>query len=141
MKKNYHYGYNRTLVSFARSNRKQENDAERLLWYYVRNRQLGGYKFRRQYPIHNYIIDFYCDELKLAIELDGSQHNENKLYDEERDLALKALGIRVIRFWDYDVFQNTNNVLEQILIVIEEVLAKEPHPNPLLRGEGIIQKK
>lgn len=146
----YKYTYNKTLLSYAKSNRKEDNDAEHHLWYYLRNRRLGGYKFRRQFPVNNYILDFYCSEKKIAIELDGSQHTEHEFYDKRRDDQLKKLGITILRFWDIDVFRNIAGVLEQVVIILEAVPAPEPHlfepepqsrrPNPLLKGEGKIQK-
>lgn len=132
----YHYKYNRTLLKFSKSGRTDQTDAEKLLWRYLRNRQLNGYKFRRQYPIYNYILDFYCVENKIAIELDGSQHEKRKIYDEIRTKELQKLGIRVIRFWDNDVLQNIDGVLEQILMKVENISNKKPHPGPLLKGEG-----
>lgn len=113
----YKYQHNKELTNFSRNNRKNQTDAEKLLWYYLKNKQLAGYKFRRQYPIHRYILDFYCLEKKLAIELDGSQHliKTNKQYDKRRDTTLQTYGIEVLRFWDNDVLKNIDGVLERIL--------------------------
>ena len=80
----YKYKYNRTLLRFSYENRKEQTEAEKLLWFHLRGRRLNGYKFRRQYPIQNYIFDFYCIEKKLAVELDGGQHIQNKLSDAKR---------------------------------------------------------
>jgi len=132
----YHYNFNRTLLSFSRQNKREQTDAERRLWFHIRNRQLNGYKFRRQYPIHNYILDFYCSETSFAIELDGGQHIKRTRYDERRSKELEKLGIKVIRFWDNDVLQNIEEVLEKIINVLEKRSVKKPHPDPLLRGEG-----
>ena len=124
MEKNYH-SKNYTEKSFknARQLRKKENttEAEKLLWYYIKNRQLGNYRFRRQVPIGNYIVDFLCPEKKLIIELDGGQHNEDKniAYDNERTKYLNNLGYKVIRFWDNDVFKNMKDVLENIYEELE----------------------
>jgi len=107
-------------------------DPERCLWKYIRNRQLEGYKFRRQQVIGDYIVDFVNFEKKIIIEIDGGQHNIYKSRDTERDKRLKELGFKVIRFWDNDVLFNVEGFLEKIR---EEILS--PHPNPLpLRGEG-----
>jgi len=122
----YRYKYDRGLIEFSRSGRKNQTDAEQLLWRYLRNKQLGGYKFRRQYPIHNYILDFYCGEGGIAIELDGSQHKKRKSYDDKRTAQLEKLGIRVIRFWDNEVLKNIDGVLEYILT---EVKVGKPHPS------------
>lgn len=116
----HQFQYDRVLVPRARSGRRDQTDAEKALWQYLRNRQLNGYKFRRQYPIKNYILDFYCVEKQLAIELDGSQHISRKHYDNKRTVELRALGIHVIRFWNNDVLQNIDGALEQILITIEK---------------------
>ena len=111
----YHYKYNRTLLVYSKSGRKAQTEAENLLWKHLRSRQLHGLKFRRQFPINNYVLDFYCVETKVAIELDGSQHIKNISYDSKRTNDLQKLGIRVIRFWDNEVFENINGVLEKVI--------------------------
>jgi len=98
----------------ARALRVRQTDAERLLWSRLRNRQFAGYKFRRQEVIGIYIADFVCLEAKLIIELDGGQHNEQIDYDAERSGYLIRLGFKVLRFWNNDVLQNTDAVLEHI---------------------------
>jgi very-short-patch-repair endonuclease len=82
--------------------RRNQTDAEKVFWAQVRNRQFNGIRFFRQYSLGPYILDFYCPAAKLAVELDGGQHNQgkNKEYDEFRSEYLKAHGIEVIRFWD-----------------------------------------
>ena len=102
---------------FARQLRNDQTDCERLLWQHLRNRQMAGYKFRRQYPCPPYVLDFYCAELHLAIELDGGQHYEERgqLKDRRRDEFLRGLGIRVLRFGNQDVLTNLEGVLETIL--------------------------
>lgn len=110
--------YTQKAFNNARQLRKKENttEAEKLLWYYIKNRQVNNYRFRRQVAIGNYIVDFLCPEKKLIIELDGGQHNEDKniAYDNERTKYLNNLGYKVIRFWDNDVFKNMKDVLENI---------------------------
>ena len=108
------YQYNDELKSNARSLRKSQTEAERLLWYKLRSRQIKDIKFYRQYVIGKYILDFYSPSVKLAVELDGSQHLQNKVYDNNRTKFLQKYGIRVIRFWDNDVLTNTEGVLEVI---------------------------
>ena len=98
----------------ARKLRKESTDAERVLWKHLRNRQLAGHKFRRQEIIGNYIVDFLCLEAKLIIEVDGSQHMEQMNYDNERTEYLQSLGHKVIRFWNHEVLNNTEAVLEKI---------------------------
>ncbi len=109
------FQYVKGLKQLSRSNRKSQTDVEKMLWLNLRNKQLNGYKFRRQFPILHYILDFYCLDKKLAVELDGSQHFENLAYDIQRTKDLQKLGIRVIRFLDNEVLQNLNGVLEKIM--------------------------
>ena len=91
-------------------------DAEKLLWYKIRGRQLKGYQFYRQKIIGNYIVDFYCPKAKLAIELDGGQHysDEGKEKDRMRDKNIADFGIEVLRFSDREIFESLNSVLEKI---------------------------
>lgn len=107
-------------------------DAEFKLWYYLRARRLGGFKFRRQHPIPPYVADFYCDELKLVIELDGSQHDDES--DLTRTHALQRQGLFVLRFWDNQVLQETEAVLEAILDIAQ---GRTLSPTPLPMGEGL----
>ncbi|MDH2918370.1 MAG: DUF559 domain-containing protein [Sideroxydans sp.] len=102
------------LKGYARELRASATDAEQKIWYLLRNRNFLGYKFRRQHPVGNYILDFYCPDAKLAIELDGSQHAENEEYDCQRSEILQADGIQVLRFWNNDVLRNTEAVLMQL---------------------------
>ena len=113
------------FLARVRQLRRNATDAESLLWQLLRNRQLDGWKFRRQHPIGPYILDFYCDEARLAVELDGSQHAEpaQANYDIERTQALETGGIRVLRFWNNEVLKNTNAVLQEIWNVLNESLA------------------
>jgi very-short-patch-repair endonuclease len=111
----YRYQYNKKFSNFSQSNRKSPTDAEKQLWYRLRNRQLAGFKFRRQYPIDRFILDFYCLEKQLGVELDGSQHIEAKDYDDNREAFLHSKGITVLRFWDNEVLVNTEGVLTRIL--------------------------
>ena len=102
------------LKAYAREMRKKMPDAEQLLWYLLRNRRVAGGKFRRQHSIGRYILDFYCVEKKLAIELDGGQHSEQQTYDQHRDTYLKEHGIEVLRFWNNQMLLETEAVLEVI---------------------------
>lgn len=90
---------------------------ELILWYYLKNKQLKGYKFRRQVSIGKYVVDFYCPKLKLAIELDGDSHYypEAKKHDYKRDEWIKRFGINFIRFTNRDIIENKDAVLENIL--------------------------
>jgi len=90
---------------------------EAVLWYHIRNRQLKGYKFRRQFSVQNYIMDFYCPELRLAIEIDGDSHfvSADKIqYDKNRGKFIERKGIKIIRFTNVDVAQNIEGVLTLI---------------------------
>jgi very-short-patch-repair endonuclease len=109
------------LTNKARSLRKNQTDVEQLLWKYLRNRQLFNYKFRRQFPIEPYVADFVCLELKLIIELDGGQHACRINYDDQRSLFLGQRGFKVIRFWNNDVIENTEGVLQAIHLAILEI--------------------
>ena len=120
-------GYSPRTIKHAKTLRQNQTDAEGLLWHYLRNKQLGGYKFRRQQPIGPYIADFACLSRKLLIELDGSQHAERKAHDEERDAFLRRAGYRVLRFWNNDVFENCFGVLESIYAAL--------HPHPSFAAE------
>jgi lysyl-tRNA synthetase class 2 len=116
--------------------RQSQTGAEALLWRHLRNAQLGV-KFRRQHRVAGYILDFTCIERGLAIEVDGSQHFEQAAYDQRRTTALEGSGLRVLRFWNNDVLQNTDNVLNSIVAALDG--AQPPHPNPLprySRGRG-----
>ncbi len=128
------------LLAFARKLRRNETNAERLLWRLLRNRSLAGAKFRRQHPFPPYVLDFYCHELKLAIELDGSQHNlpERRLHDKVRTAKLAEHGIRVLRFWNHEVLRDPKSVLEaiyQTIVERREELRPSP-PAPLPGGDG-----
>jgi very-short-patch-repair endonuclease len=107
---------NPALKQRRRELRRNQTEAEKTVWTCVRNRQLYGMRFFRQYSIGPYILDFYCPQMKLAIELDGGQHTENgrKEYDEVRSVYLLAHGIDVIRFWNHDILNQTETVLRRL---------------------------
>jgi len=118
------------LLARCRELRKSSSsDAEQKLWACLRNRQLFGAKFRRQAPVGGFILDFYCFEAGLAIELDGGQHAEpsQEAYDQERTRAMEREGIRVLRFWNHEVLKN----MEEALEVIADALTL---PSPEGRG-------
>jgi very-short-patch-repair endonuclease len=114
----------------ARELRTNATDAERKLWWKLRYRQVGGYRFRRQVPIGPYVVDFACLSHRLLIEVDGAQHGENIAYDRARTRWLESRGYRVLRFWNGDVLQDIEGVLETIY----RALAETPHPNPPPQG-------
>jgi len=111
---------------YARRLRRDQTDAERTLWWRLRDRQLSGAKFRRQHPVGPFITDFCCPEVELIIELDGGQHAGQREADAQRTAFLEAHGYRVLRFWDNEVLANIEGVLERIAEVL-----RNPHPNPL----------
>lgn len=94
--------------------RKNSTEAERILWQKIRGRKLNGLKFYRQYSVGPYILDFFCSQIRLAIELDGEQHKNVREYDEERDTLLKKADIKTLRFWNGEVLNNIENVLKRI---------------------------
>src|SRR3989344_4601013 len=99
-----------------RTLRSGQTDAEKFLWRRLRNKQLKGQRFLRQYGVAPYILDFYCPNIRLAIELDGGQHLEEdkRIYDAERTRFLESNDISVLRFWNNEVMKNINGVLEAI---------------------------
>jgi very-short-patch-repair endonuclease len=121
----------------ARELRQSSPDAERAIWNALRNRQLDGYKFRRQHPIGAYFADFACVEAMLVVELDGGQHFEPKALDADarRTRALNGNGFQVLRFDDRQALAGRESVLTSIL---DWLRIHHPHPNPLpLAGEGV----
>jgi very-short-patch-repair endonuclease len=102
----------RDVSTFARSLRLTPTDAEIRLWSRLRRRQLDGFRFRRQQPMGKYIVDFFCPEAKLIIEVDGGQHADES---DVRARWLEGRGYRVVRFWNNDVLANTDGVLHEIL--------------------------
>jgi very-short-patch-repair endonuclease len=119
-------------VPLARKLRRNQTDAERTLWFRLRDRRLDGLKFRRQMPIASYIVDFCCEAARLIVELDCGQHATSHEEDAKRTAALEAQGYLVLRFWNDDVLKNTDGVVEIILATLKPV---PPHPNPLPVGE------
>ena len=108
-------------ITRARSLRRRATDAERLLWSRLRGRRLAGYKFRRQVPICDYIVDFACFDKRLIVELDGGHHgfDVNLRHDEIRRVRIESKGFKVLRFWNYQVFADIDGVLESILGELE----------------------
>ena len=94
--------------------RKNFTDTERLLWKYLRAKQMVGCKFRRQEPIGRYIVDFICQGKRIIIEVDGGQHSVDQERDSRRDNWLEGQGYKVLRFWNNEVLTNTEGVLEVI---------------------------
>jgi very-short-patch-repair endonuclease len=112
--------YDKKLTSYACANRKEPSPAENLLWQQIlRSRQFNGHKFLRQKPIGPYIVDFYCAELKLVIEIDGDSHAEQVEYDTQRTAFLESHGLRVLRYANRDVLNNLSGVYEHLQTHLE----------------------
>ncbi len=109
-------------TAFARQLRRNQTEAEKTLWKYLRSKQFNDTKFRRQHPVGPYIADFACIENKLIVEVDGGQHNEqqNSSHDMKRTEWLKDQGYQILRFWNNDVLTNTDGVREKIWGALNE---------------------
>ena len=127
----------RKTLERARSLRRDQTDAEQKLWRLLHSRQLENAKFRRQHPIGNFIVDFCCIRAKLIVELDGDQHAEaaQLAYDQRRSDLLRSRGFTVIRFWNHEVLQETEEAVERIYQALEEAKAA-PSPSPLPQQSG-----
>ena len=117
----------------AKNLRKSATDAERLLWKYLRMKQLNGLKFKRQQPIGAFIVDFVCFEKRVVIEIDGGHHSASDK-DVMRDDWLSSQGFKVLRFWNHDVLQNIEGVLEVIRINCIQSISDSPSPTPPIKG-------
>ncbi|MFT3937106.1 MAG: endonuclease domain-containing protein [Chitinophagaceae bacterium] len=136
MKKEMFYDAGPLIFQLAKELRNNPTPAEDILWMHLRTKPFG-YKFRRQHPAGNYIVDFYSHALKLAIEADGSIHNDPEVMqaDIERQKNLEAHGIQFIRFTNEEIIHHLDKVIEEISVVIMKVT---PHPQPL-KGSGSAQ--
>ena len=136
-------GADRRKVRIERRLRSRQTDAERKLWFAVRDRRLSGFKFVRQEAIGHFIVDFVCRDKRLVVEVDGGQHADSA-EDAARDAFLAGEGYRVIRFWNNDVLTNRDGVLTVILQALLQEWCVWPAPHPTLsplrfaaRGEGV----
>ena len=122
------------LLNNAKILRTRQTEAEQRLWYYLRAHRFMDLKFKRQKPIGRYIVDFVCVEWMLIVEIDGGQHSEQLEYDQRRDDWLRSQGYTLLRFWNNEVMQQLDGVLERIrLTVITEPSPPAPLPQA---GEG-----
>ena len=121
----------------ARNLRVRESWGERLMWSWLRGRRFESYKFRRQFPVGPHILDFFCNEAKLDIEVDGSQHGfpQHRAADAERDRFLESEGIRVLRFWNSRLRREKDFVRNTIWQTLQE---RAPHPLPDYCRPGIV---
>jgi very-short-patch-repair endonuclease len=125
-------------LSNAKALRSNQTEVEKRLWYHLRAHRFMGQKFRRQKPMGRYIVDFVCVERRLIIELDGGQHAEQARYDRQRDAWLCSQGYTVLHFWNNEVMQQLEGVLEQIRNALSpgsSSPALSPSPSPA-RGRG-----
>lgn len=131
--------YNSDLKKFSQKLRRNATKAERKLWKYLRCQQIDGLHFYRQKPLGNYIVDFYCPRARLVIEIDGSQHleKEAKEYDTDRDAFLNELGLRVLRFTNYQVHGNIQKVVEKIQFIVEVRKKINRQKSPSFAKEGV----
>jgi very-short-patch-repair endonuclease len=121
---------------FAKALRFNMTNAESILWSELRNRRFQGIKFRRQYPIGMYIVDFICLDLNFIIEVDGGQHLDS-IYDQQRDAWLRSQGFEVVRFWNNDILHCKDGVLETLRNSIHlRGSSQPPHPTLSLKGRG-----
>jgi very-short-patch-repair endonuclease len=113
----------------ARQLRKKETWAEKLMWRWLRDRRFNNYKFRRQHPVGDYYLDFFCEEAELAIELDGRQHGHPDRLDHDlkREEFLKSRSIKVLRFWNSHLRHNARSIRDTIF---NELQKRAPHPLP-----------
>jgi len=126
--------YNKKLIALARENRKNPTPAETKIWNEVlRMRQFAALKFLRQKPIDKFIVDFYCSELRLVIEIDGESHAENIAYDAERTKILQSLGVTVVRYTNQEIMTNMNGVYDNLSEVIAGI---QPPSVPPCQGGG-----
>ena len=112
--------YNPKLKEYTRTLRNNSTFTEVMVWNYLKGKQMRGFDFDRQRPIDNYIVDFYCKDLQLAIEIDGESHYGNPERDKKKDNRLKKLGVTVLRFDDLDVRYKLDKVLQAIEKWIDE---------------------
>lgn len=148
--------YNPKLKELARKLRKNGTLSEVLLWRYLRGKQLLGHDFDRQKPIDNFIVDFFCNSLMLAIEIDGDTHNYKGAQDDERQRRLEGLGVSFLRLTDEEVKQNIEGVVAVITDWIREkknatarqpiparqpTTARQPTPAPLPPTVGALSKR
>ena len=126
----------RSVVAAARKLRRSSTEVERILWYRIRDKQIEDFRFRRQRPIGKYIVDFVCLDAMLIIEVDGGQHADAVLADAARTRFLESLGYRVLRFWNNEVIENLEGVLERIREALLQPANSNPTPTLPLAGEG-----
>jgi very-short-patch-repair endonuclease len=118
--------------------RHDATSAEKKLWYFLQRGQMEGFSFRRQHPLGRYVVDFYCSPLKLAVEVDGGQHNtsRNRVRDQRRLRWLQSRGVTVIRFWNNEVLENIEGVWDEIARKTAALSVRLATPTPTLPLSG-----
>jgi very-short-patch-repair endonuclease len=129
-------GADRGKLAFARAMRAEPTAAEAALWVALRGRRLGGWKFRRQHVVAGYIVDFYCAQLWLAIEVDGGVHRGRGAEDVERAENLASLGVRIVRLRNADVLERINAVVDELASRCGPIAMQLGIPSPAPAGEG-----
>ena len=104
----------RYIIELARKMRNNLTPSEKIVWSEIKEKKINGHKFRKQHPVYRYILDFYCHEKKLAIEIDGDSHKERKDFDEYRDSYVRSIGIETLRFSNEEIQRNITYVIEVI---------------------------
>jgi very-short-patch-repair endonuclease len=132
--------HHREMHQRAKELRQSQTPAEKKLWEILRNRKLAGYKFRRQHPLGPFIVDFFCDEARLVVELDGGVHNRQLGYDKARERWLEENGYKVLRFGNEMIEKDKEGIEANILIACEEAAdpkyIRSPSPLPQLLERG-----
>ncbi|MGH9443984.1 MAG: endonuclease domain-containing protein [Thermoanaerobaculia bacterium] len=128
----------RTQRLYSRRLRRDQTSAEEVMWKVLRGRRFKELKFRRQHPMGPFVVDFFCPELNLAIELDGGGHatDQSVEQDRARTIWLERKGIRELRFWNSDVDQNLEGILEKLAVETTGAPSPAAAPRPLPRGEA-----
>ncbi|NOX65125.1 MAG: DUF559 domain-containing protein [Chlorobi bacterium] len=112
--------YNPKLKEYARKLRNNSTKSEVLLWNYLKSKQMKGFDFHRQKPIGNYIVDFFCSELMLAIEIDGESHYGNERKDKNRQIDIERFGVKFLRFDEFEIYYRMDKVINKIEMWIEQ---------------------
>jgi very-short-patch-repair endonuclease len=127
IERNMFYGANRNIFDKAHELRNNMTYAEKIMWDELKNRRIFKVRFRRQHQIDIFIVDFYCHEIKLAIEIDGEVHLKNEVieYDEGRTHDIEKFGIKILRFTNDQVFNHRSGIIKEILITINQLISRK----------------
>ncbi|HOW30113.1 MAG TPA: endonuclease domain-containing protein [Bacteroidales bacterium] len=133
------FGAKREIFENAKELRKNQTEAEIVLWELLRSRRCGGLKFRRQHPVKEFILDFYCHEYLLGIEVDGAVHENDmaKEYDQNRTAELESFGISILRFKNEEVLNNLSKVKSEILNKFAQLQRERDEKSSLIKDESM----